>query len=238
MDAAPRAVDDAKSIFQFGDFTFDCRSRMLLRNGVEQHLSPKAQQLLHVLLLAWPSARSREDLYDVLWPSVFVCETNMAGIVSELRRALGDDARAAQYIRTVHGFGYAFCGDVASFTRDEKPASAALLCEGVRYPLFEGENYVGRAPDCRVMLASPTISRRHAVITVRGDTVWLADLDSKNGTYVDKRKIGSVQLTLKSRITFGAVAASLISGRSSSTQSLRLELSQASRKNAERMTTT
>lgn len=99
-------------IFRFGELTFDCGSHLLLRNGEEQHLSPKARQLLRMLLLKRPRAVSHEEIYDALWPSTFVSETNMTSVVSELRRALGDVTRSAQYIRTVHGFGYAFSGDV------------------------------------------------------------------------------------------------------------------------------
>src|SRR5687767_8563539 len=78
--------------FHFGEFLFDCGSRQLLRAGVELHLSPKAQQLLHLLLAVRPRALSREELYDALWPSTFVCETNLANVVNEIRRTLGDDA--------------------------------------------------------------------------------------------------------------------------------------------------
>ena len=60
--------------FRFGEFTFDGESRQLLRNGEPRHLSPKAQQLLQVLLLARPRALSREELYDALWPATYVCD--------------------------------------------------------------------------------------------------------------------------------------------------------------------
>src|SRR6185436_17886925 len=161
MKSQFRPVDRTLSTFRFDEFTFDCSSRMLRRGDAEQHLSPKAQHLLQLLLIASPRVLSREELYDALWPSTFVCETNMAGIVREVRRALGDDARESQYIRTVHGFGYAFCGDVVAVQPRQRLVSARLVCEERRYPLFEGQNVVGRADDACVVLDDVTVSRRH-----------------------------------------------------------------------------
>jgi DNA-binding winged helix-turn-helix (wHTH) protein len=43
---------------------------------------------------------------------VFVSDTNLAGLIAEIRRALGDDARTPRYVRTVQRFGYAFAGTV------------------------------------------------------------------------------------------------------------------------------
>ena len=111
-----RSAGRPAATFRFGEFTFDCGSRQLWHRGVERHLTPRAQHLLQMLLLARPRVLSREELYDAIWPSTFVCETNLACVVNELRRALEDDARTAQYIRTVHGFGYAFSGEVVSAT--------------------------------------------------------------------------------------------------------------------------
>jgi len=120
-------ADESAATFHIGEFTFDCASRLLMRGGVKRHLSPKAQQLLRLLLVARPRALSREELYDALWPSTFVCETNLASVVNEIRRALGDDARAARYIRTVHGFGYAFCGEVATSRGDSIAGEPRLV---------------------------------------------------------------------------------------------------------------
>lgn len=190
MSATYQPASEPARMFRFGEFTFDCGSRQLLRRGVERHLSPKAQHLLQLLILVRPQALSREELYDALWPLTFVCETNLATIINELRRALGDDARASQFIRTVHGFGYSFCGEVAS--QGEIPfTDAILLCDERSHQLFEGPNAVGRTPDCRIVINDPTVSRRHALIVIDGrGGISIKDLDSKNGTHVDGQRIG------------------------------------------------
>ena len=222
-----RPAGEPAATFRFGEFTFDCGSHLLMRSGVERHLSPKAQRLLHVLILARPRALSREDLYDALWPSTFVCETNLASIVNEVRRALGDDARAAHYIRTVHAFGYAFCGEVTSTA--QVPFAAATLQYGEHsHTMCEGENLVGRAQDCRVVMTDGTVSRHHAIITVYDGVSSIRDLDSKNGTYVDGRRIGRspVMLSPQSRIELGGVVASIMFRKISSTTSLKLNMAE------------
>lgn len=224
MTANSRGTRVPDATFRFGDFTLDCDSRLLMRNGTKIHLSLKAQQLLHLLLLARPRALSRKELYDALWPSTFVCETNLASIINEVRRALGDDPRTSHYIRTVHGFGYAFCGEVVQQAAAARYVTAKLNCEKQSYSLHEGENSLGRSDDCSIVIAAPTISRRHAVITICNGLFTITDLDSTNGTYVDGRRIGRVPVvvTPQSRITFGALTASIISRTISSTTGLRL----------------
>lgn len=225
---------ESAAVFRFGDFTFHCGSRLLTQNGVERHLSPKAQELLRLLLMAWPSAQSRKDLYDALWPSTFVCETNMAGVVSELRKALDDDARTAHYIRTVHGYGYAFCGEVTAW--DPRAFQAAtLFCEGESFPLYAGENSVGRAQDCRVLLRHSTVSRHHALIMIEEDEIRVQDLDSKNGTFVDGQKIRSARVTPKNQIAFGYHVATIVFARLCSTQSLRVNMPELQRMIRERL---
>jgi DNA-binding winged helix-turn-helix (wHTH) protein len=216
------------SVFCFGEFRFDCASHRLLRNGEEQHLSPKARQLLRILLLNRPKAVSREEIYDVLWPATFVCETNMTGIVRELRHALGDDARSARYIRTVHGFGYAFVADAGAGVEpggaDLVPAAAMLCCEGRRHVLYQGENLVGRAQDCRVVLIAATVSRHHAVIAVDGKTISIEDRGSTNGTFINGKRITRALVGRQDDIiAFGAVVATICRG-TSSTAPLRLNI--------------
>ena len=209
--------------FQIGEFTFDSASRLLMHNGIERHLSPKAQQLLHLLLEARPRALSREELYDALWPATFVCETNLSSIVNELRCALGDNARGSRYIRTVHRFGYAFCGEASPVSSTAK-TSATLRCEERLYLLHEGENSVGRELDADVLLTNESVSRRHAVLTLVDGTIWVEDRGSKNGTYVDGRRVTSrLRVTPQTHLAFGAAGATIILRKRSSTKSLRIE---------------
>ncbi|HVT03115.1 MAG TPA: winged helix-turn-helix domain-containing protein [Thermoanaerobaculia bacterium] len=105
---------------QFGDCTFDSEARTLRRLGADVRLSGKAFQLLETLLQARPKVLSKEELFSRIWPDTFVSEANLAGLVKEVRAAIGDAARAPRYIRTAHRFGYAFSGEVAELAGERK----------------------------------------------------------------------------------------------------------------------
>ena len=94
----------------FGPYVLDPDSRQLLRGDTVVHLSPKAFELLTILVAQRPKAMAKNDLLDRLWPGTFVVEKNLANLISEIRDAIGDDPSNPRFIRTVHRFGYAFEG--------------------------------------------------------------------------------------------------------------------------------
>jgi len=113
----------------FGDFTLDDSRRQLLRGAEPLHLSPKAFQLLTILIAERPRAVSKKDLHDRLWPDTFVNEGNLANAVAEVRSVLGDDRRESRFIRTLYGFGYAFTGstDAPQPARTSRPRRIAAI---------------------------------------------------------------------------------------------------------------
>jgi TolB-like protein/DNA-binding winged helix-turn-helix (wHTH) protein/tetratricopeptide (TPR) repeat protein len=104
----------------FGDFALDDSRRQVLRAGEAIHLSPKAFQLLSILVQESPRAISKADLQEQLWPGTFVTEGSLATLVGELRSALGDDAKEPRFIRTLYGFGYSFAAPVAQEVAQSK----------------------------------------------------------------------------------------------------------------------
>src|SRR6266699_2092471 len=94
----------------FGDYCLDLGTRQLLRGKTEVRLSPKAFDLLQVLIDNRTRALSKAELHDRLWPGTFVTDANLAVLVGELRKALHDRPDAPKFVRTVRRFGYAFCG--------------------------------------------------------------------------------------------------------------------------------
>jgi DNA-binding winged helix-turn-helix (wHTH) protein len=192
---------------RFGEFSLDEDRRLVLRGTDAVPLEPKAYELLTLLLARRPKALSKAQIRDVLWPTTSVAESALASLVADLRSALDDDARHPRFIRTLHGFGYAFCGPVG----DERPPVPAcfppgcsLLWAGREIPLPEGEHLLGRDEECLVRSRSVRVSRRHARITVRGGRAVLEDLGSRNGTLVGGRRIeGPVELAAGDAIEVG-----------------------------------
>jgi DNA-binding winged helix-turn-helix (wHTH) protein len=179
---------------RFGDCVFDAQARALTRAGRRVVLTPRAFELLAALVEARPRALSQAELRDRLWPRTHVAYSSLARLVSELRKATGDDRRGARLIRTVQRFGYAFAA--AAISESDAAPGAFLLVRGSdEIPLREGENVIGRGPDCPVRIDSERVSRRHARILVDGARATLEDLGSKNGTHLDGRRIaGAVPL--------------------------------------------
>jgi len=67
---------------RLGSLTLDTATRQLLRGTSEVHLSPKAFDLLTLLVETRPRAVAKAELQNELWPDVFVSETNLAGLVA------------------------------------------------------------------------------------------------------------------------------------------------------------
>ncbi len=61
--------------------------------------------------------------------------------------------------------------------------------EGQRFPLLGATLFIGRDPDCDVLLVHPTIGRRHAKLRCLGTRVLIRDLGSQNGTYVNGARL-------------------------------------------------
>lgn len=173
----------------FGPFTLDGAARQLCRGSEAVHLSPKAFELLTLLVQRRPDAIAKSELLDTLWPGTFVSEGNLAVLVAELRDALGDDARRPTFIRTVQRFGYAFAAAANATTRRPVAASCWVTWGIQRVPLPDGEHTMGRDPASAVFVDVAGVSRRHAMIVVAAEEVTVADLGSKNGTFVDGERV-------------------------------------------------
>jgi len=55
---------------------------------------------------------------------------------------------------------------------------------------IKGSVSLGRSPECTLALDDPEVSSRHCVLWVEHGVVWIRDLDSRNGTFVDEARIG------------------------------------------------
>jgi DNA-binding winged helix-turn-helix (wHTH) protein len=174
---------------RFIDCIVDIDARRVLRGDREVHLSPKAFELLKVLVESRPRVLSKTELLERVWPGVFVSDASLAKVVSKIREAVGH-REAVPIIRTVHGYGYAFAAEI----EDERPrdksvqtlgrATCWLFCGSREFPLCDGAHILGRESDASICLDSPKVSRRHAKLVVNGRLATLEDLGSKNGSFV------------------------------------------------------
>lgn len=183
---------------RFGECQLDLARRELRRGGQPCHLTPRAFALLELLVAERPRALRKADLRARLWPDTYVSNTALAQLVTELRKAIGDEARRGVWIRTVFGYGYAFSGPVEAEGEAEPKAPSVTAPPRPAYwlrwrqellPLAEGENMVGRGHEADVCIPVSQISRRHARVVVEGSRVTIEDLGSRNGTFVRGRAV-------------------------------------------------
>src|SRR5437660_8703644 len=178
---------------RFGQFTLDTDSRQLLDRDAERRLSPKAFELLRLLVESRPRALSKAELHERLWPSTFVSDATLTSLVADVRTALGNHAQRGRFVRTVHRYGYAFKGPATELApRPELPDDRVrcwILWESGQVALRDGAHLLGRDADVSVWLESPTVSRHHACIRVARSEATIEDLGSKNGTYLSGERL-------------------------------------------------
>ena len=201
--------ETADTIVQFGEFQLDVSTRELRRRGAAVHISPKAFDLLVYLLQQRPRALSKDELLTRIWPGTFISEATLTSVIAEIREVLADRARQPRFVRTVHRFGYAFCGGVSSLSVALAPVSPCvcfLLGNTGELMLHEGENVLGREGRDTITVNAATVSRRHARIVVAGSEATVEDLGSKNGTFLGSERLtGAARLTDGDRLLIGAV---------------------------------
>jgi len=93
-------------VYQFGPFRVDPEKEILLRDREPVPLTPKAFQILLVLIRQGPELVSKDELMKAVWPDTFVEEANLSRNIFLLRKALGEGPQDHRYVLTVPGRGY------------------------------------------------------------------------------------------------------------------------------------
>jgi TolB-like protein/DNA-binding winged helix-turn-helix (wHTH) protein/Tfp pilus assembly protein PilF len=111
------------SIYRFGIFRVDLRSRELRKNGIPLRLQGKPFQVLIELLRRPGDVVTRDELQRQLWTDgTFVdFDEGLNSAVKRLRAALGDSSQSPIYIETVSGLGYRFIAPVSELIDDTEP---------------------------------------------------------------------------------------------------------------------
>ena len=192
---------------RFEAFSLDSERRELTREGTPLHLTPKAFDLLSLLVERRPAAVSQDDLFDHLWPDTLVDLSRLHQLIAEIRQVLGDDER--RIIRTVYGRGYSFAIPAVPLDQPAKTI-CKLVLGSIPHDLREGTNVVGRDYDAAIRIEHTSVSRRHAAIVVAAGRITVEDLGSRNGTFVNSVRIGTAtDLVSGDALRFGHVDATL-----------------------------
>src|SRR5688500_2081525 len=127
--------------YEFGPYRLDVGQRVLTRTGEAVSLTPKATEILTLLVVNAGQLVGKDELLKKVWPDTFVEESNLTQNIFLLRRVLGDERPAPRYIETVVRRGYRFVANVrvirdgdlgaANDTRDLHSPHSALMSRGV-----------------------------------------------------------------------------------------------------------
>ncbi|MDX2031637.1 MAG: AAA-like domain-containing protein [Blastocatellia bacterium] len=156
--------------YQFGPFHLDAGKRLLWRDGEVVSLTPKAFDLLCVLVEKPGRVIGKEDLIRRVWQGAIVEEGNLSVNISMLRKALGETHQEHQFIVTHSGRGYSFVADVRAGGeaeeerlaggdewQREQPTGGALQ--------LESPFYIERETDAEF---SEALRRRDSIILIKG----------------------------------------------------------------------
>ena len=111
------------SVYRFTDFELQPRERRLLRSKVPVSLTPKALDLLEILVGRAGHIVSKDELLTALWPKRYVTEANLTKLIWTVRRALGEGDEGGRFIATVPKAGYRFVAPVVVATEGSQVAA-------------------------------------------------------------------------------------------------------------------
>jgi DNA-binding winged helix-turn-helix (wHTH) protein/TolB-like protein len=112
-------------LYEFSRFRFDPENHLLESDGSPISLTPKAFEILLVLVQNGSRLTTKEELMRKVWPDSFVEEANLTVNISALRRQLGESPNGHRYIETVPRKGYRFAVPVSHVEVDDHSAIAA-----------------------------------------------------------------------------------------------------------------
>ncbi|HET7709582.1 MAG TPA: winged helix-turn-helix domain-containing protein [Sphingomicrobium sp.] len=146
--------------YRVGDFEFDLRKFELRRNGQLVSAEPQVLSLLFLLIENRDRLVSKDELVATIWDGRAVSDSAISSRIKTARHIVGDDGASQNLIRTVHGKGFRFVGEVSACETDHgesnssrsigsKPALAvlpfacldpelAILSDGLPHELIVG----------------------------------------------------------------------------------------------------
>ena len=173
-----------KELYEFGPFRADPDKELLLRAGEQVPLTPKAFQILLVLLRSNRELVTKDELMKNVWPDSFVEEANLSRNVFLLRKALGEDSSEHRYIITVPGRGYRLAENVRVVPEHEISLVAASHSK-VQVRVQESRPWprIAIATALVVLLSAAAflMFRPHPPVIGEKDTVVLADFANSTG---------------------------------------------------------
>jgi len=117
--------------YEFGPYRLDVGQRVLTRTGEAVSLTPKATDILTLLVANAGQLVGKEELLKQVWPDTFVEDSNLSQNIFLLRRVLGDERPSPRYIETVVRRGYRFIANVRVISADASGSDGVAFGDSV-----------------------------------------------------------------------------------------------------------
>ncbi len=128
----------------FPPFRLDTVNQRLWRDEQAIPLTPKAFALLQYLLEHPGQLVTKEELLNALWPETYVTDAVVKVCIGELRKAMGDDAKAPHFIETAHRRGYRFIGQIMGDKETRRQGDRETGRQGDRETRRQGDKETRR----------------------------------------------------------------------------------------------
>lgn len=158
--------------------------------------------------------RLHPDDYDALEPDAAYLEERWTALLYESAKTLDASPPAPISVRMVRDGGAA-TGVAQIDAYSSKPrAVAGVAIDGQASPPVTGRDgvvAVGRGADNDLVLADPSVSRKHAQVDLRA--MRIDDLGSRNGTYLNGTRVQSASITVGDEVRVGATSLRIVNAR-------------------------
>ena len=119
-------ADPGAVIYRCEQLELDPTRFELRADGERVHVEPQVLSLLLLLVQNPERMISKDELVEKIWDGRFITDSAIAARMKAARKAIGDDGKAQRLIRTVHGKGFRFVGEVRI---EGSPASVAATVQ-------------------------------------------------------------------------------------------------------------
>jgi TolB-like protein len=159
-------------IHRFGEFELDHAAGELRCGASAIPLERQVFELLRVLVENDDRLITRDELIEKVWDGRVVSDSAIASRVKSARRAIGDDGKTQRWIRTLHGRGFRFVGEVETVGRASVESRSAAGSELAR------SSPASLEPDPRLV---PTREARPSIAVLPFSSVSRSDVERALG---------------------------------------------------------
>ena len=161
----------------FGDFELDFGTHELTRAGEEIPVEPQVLAVLCYLVEHRDRVVTKNELLDNIWGDRFVSESALTSRIRDARKAVDDDGRQQQRIKTIHGTGYRFVAEAEEAAAESRGATPV-----------PGPAIFGRQSDVDRVLACLEEARLVSIVGPGGigKTHLLTEVMARVGTHFDE----------------------------------------------------